>query len=79
MGPYNPLDQQLEYDKNTGEVTKWHVQPYNKVDEIANIIHWVVPKKVPIISWGAHEDGAEKRRFFQHELTWCYALTFVKS
>ena len=20
---------------NTGEVTKWHVQPYNKVDEIA--------------------------------------------
>ena len=35
MGPYNPLDQQLEYDRNTGEVTKWHVQPYNKVDEIA--------------------------------------------
>lgn len=35
MGPYNPLDNLLEYDKNTGEVTKWHVQPYNKVDEIA--------------------------------------------
>lgn len=35
MGPYNPLDKQLEYDKNTGQVTKWHVQPYNKVDEIA--------------------------------------------
>ena len=35
MGPYNPLDKQLEYDKNTGEVTKWYVQPYNKVDEIA--------------------------------------------
>ena len=35
MGPYNPLDKQLEYDKNTGEVTKWHVEPYNKVDEIA--------------------------------------------
>jgi len=35
MGPYNPLDKQLEYDKNTGEVTKWHVKPYNKVDEIA--------------------------------------------
>ena len=34
MGPYNPLDKQLEYDKNTGEVTKWYVQPYNKVDEI---------------------------------------------
>ena len=35
MGPYNPLNKQLEYDKNTGEVTKWHVDPYNKVDEIA--------------------------------------------
>ena len=35
MGPYNPLENQLEYDKNKGEVTKWHVQPYNKVDEIA--------------------------------------------
>ena len=34
MGPYNPLDEQLEYDRDTGEVTKWHVQPYNKVDEI---------------------------------------------
>jgi len=33
--PYNPLEKQLEYDKNTGEVTKWYVQPYNKVDEIA--------------------------------------------
>jgi len=28
MGPNNPLEKQLEYDKNTGEVTKWHVQPY---------------------------------------------------
>ena len=35
MGLYNPLDKQLEYDKNTGWVTKWHFQPYNKVDEIA--------------------------------------------
>ena len=35
MGPYNPLEQQLEYGKNTGEVIKWHGQPYNKVDEIA--------------------------------------------
>ena len=35
MGPYNPLDQQLEYNKDTGEITKWHVKPYNKVDEIA--------------------------------------------
>ena len=35
MGPYNQLNKQLEYDSNTGEVTKWYVQPYNKVDEIA--------------------------------------------
>lgn len=35
MGPYNTLEKQLEYDKNTSEVTKWHVQPCNKVDEIA--------------------------------------------
>ena len=34
MGPYNPLEKQLEYDNNTA-VTKWHVQPYNKVDDIA--------------------------------------------
>ena len=37
MGPYNPLEKQLEYDKNTGEVTKWHVKPYNRVDEIVAI------------------------------------------
>ena len=35
LGPYNPLEKQLEYNKSTGEVTKWYVQPYNKVDEIA--------------------------------------------
>ena len=34
MGPYNPLDKQLSYDPNTGEVTEWRVKPYNKVDEI---------------------------------------------
>ena len=35
MGPYNPLDKQLSYDPNTGEVTEWRVKPYNNVDEIA--------------------------------------------
>ena len=35
MGPYNPLENQLEYDKNTREITQWYVKPYNKVDEIA--------------------------------------------
>ena len=34
MGPYNPLDKQLSYDPNTGEVLEWRVKPYNKVDEI---------------------------------------------
>ena len=35
MDPYNPLDKQLKYDPNTGEVLEWYVSPYNKVDEIA--------------------------------------------
>ena len=35
MEPYNPLDKQLKYNPNTGEVIEWYVQPYNKVDEIA--------------------------------------------
>ena len=35
MGPYNPLDKQLQYDPKTGEVLKWNVKPKNKVDEIA--------------------------------------------
>ena len=35
MGAYNPLDKKLEYDPKTGEVLKWKVMPYNKVDEIS--------------------------------------------
>ena len=35
MGAYNPLDEQLEYDPETGEVLKWKVMPYNKVDEMS--------------------------------------------
>ena len=35
LGAYNPLDEQLEYDPETGEVLKWKVTPYNKVDEIS--------------------------------------------
>ena len=30
MGAYNPLDKQLKYDPETGEVLKWKVLPYNK-------------------------------------------------
>ena len=28
MGAYNPLDKQLEYDPETGEVLRWHVMPF---------------------------------------------------
>ena len=35
MGTYNPLEQQLSYNPETGEGTEWKVKPYNKVDEIA--------------------------------------------
>ena len=35
IGAYNPLDKQLEYDPETGEVLRWHVMPYNKVDEVS--------------------------------------------
>ena len=35
MGPYNPLDKQLKYDPNTGEVLEWYVQPKYQVDKIA--------------------------------------------
>ena len=34
MGPYNPLDKQLKYFSNTGEVTDWYVQPDNEVYKI---------------------------------------------
>ena len=29
MGPFNPLDKQLEYNPETGEITKWIVPPFN--------------------------------------------------
>ena len=35
MGPFNPLDKQLEYNPETGEITKWIVPPFNKFDEIS--------------------------------------------
>ena len=35
MGPYNPLSEQLSYNKDTGEVIKWNVKPKNKLDKIS--------------------------------------------
>ena len=34
-GPYNPLEKQLRYIPETGEVLEWKVKPYNEVDKIA--------------------------------------------
>ena len=33
-GPYNNLDKQIDYDKNTGQIYKIHDKPKNKTDEI---------------------------------------------
>ena len=35
MGPYNPLNEQLKYNPETGEVLEWYDTLYNKVDEIS--------------------------------------------
>ena len=35
MGAHNLLDKQFEYDPETGEVLRWHVMPYNEVDEVS--------------------------------------------
>ena len=58
MGPYNPLDKQLSYDPNTGEVTEWRVKPYNRVDEIAAYhdicLTWDAPKVIATKRWYSH-------------------------
>ena len=46
LGPYNPLDTQLEHD-NTGKITKFYDKPLNKVDEIAaghDVCYKIKPK-----------------------------------
>ena len=35
LGPYNPLQSQLSFDENTGDIKKIYVQPKNILDEIA--------------------------------------------
>ena len=34
-GPYNPLDQQLRLDPNTGEILEFYVKPSGKTDAVA--------------------------------------------
>ena len=59
MGLYNPLDKQLEYDKDTGKITKWHVKPYDKVDEIAAY----VVKSLDDIPYGEMPKWGQTARF----------------
>ena len=35
LGPYNSLEKQVSFDRNTGEIQKIHTQPENNLDEIA--------------------------------------------
>ena len=34
-GPYNPLDEQLRYDLNTGQILEYYVKPTGKTDAVA--------------------------------------------
>ena len=34
-GPYNPLDEQLRYDPNTGQILEYYVKPTGKTDAVA--------------------------------------------
>ena len=36
LGPYNPLDKQMLYDKQTGDVLKYYDNPKNILDKIAS-------------------------------------------
>ena len=35
LGPYNPLDKQVDFDPDTGEIRQIHVEPKNELDRIA--------------------------------------------
>lgn len=35
LGPYNPLDKQLRYDEETGEILEWYQKPGNSADAVA--------------------------------------------
>ena len=36
LGPFNPIHEQVSYDKKTGKIYKYHVKPKNILDEIAS-------------------------------------------
>ena len=36
LGPYNPLDKQMLYDKDTGDILKYYDEPKNILDKIAS-------------------------------------------
>ena len=36
LGPFNPINKEVSYDKKTGKIYKYHVKPKNILDEIAS-------------------------------------------
>ena len=47
LGPYNPLQKQVLFNKDTGEIQKIHIPPKNQLDKIAmkhDICYSVNPK-----------------------------------
>ena len=38
LGPFNPLNTQLLYDKQTGEIYKYYDMPKNRLDKIAILL-----------------------------------------
>ena len=42
MGPLYPLDKQLEYDPETGEITKWIVPPLTKLMRYLHTMMYVI-------------------------------------
>ena len=42
MSPFNPVDKQLEFDPETGEITKWIVPPFNKLMKFLHIMMYVI-------------------------------------
>ena len=57
MGPYNPLNEQLKYNPETGEVLEWYDTLHNKVDEISarqmvKSLHSIPYGEMP--KWGAN-------------------------
>ena len=55
MGPYNSLNKQLEYDKNTGEVLNWLHKIKKKwtksLHTMTSVTIWVMTKESVTVKW----------------------------